>query len=65
MVLIDRVAKLFYLTVECENAHLNEFLGLKKGISFRVFSPYVGLGFKNLRGTPLSKHNLLKSSKLC
>ena len=27
----------------------------KKGISFRFLSPQIGLGFKNLRGTPLSK----------
>ena len=30
-------------------------MGLKKGISFRFVSPKMGLGFKNLRGTPLSK----------
>ena len=30
-------------------------LGLEKGISFRFHSPWIGLGFKNLCGTPLSK----------
>ena len=36
---LDRVAKLCYLIVECENPNLNEFLVPKKGISFRVLSP--------------------------
>ena len=36
---LDRVAELYYLIVECENASLNECLGLKKGISLRFLSP--------------------------
>ena len=37
--LLDRIAKLYYLILECENAHLNRCLSLKKGISFRLLSP--------------------------
>ena len=36
---IDRVAKLYYLILECENACINECLGLKKGITFHFLSP--------------------------
>ena len=36
---VDRVAKLCYLIVKCENARLNECFGLIKGISFRFLSP--------------------------
>ena len=40
---LDRVAKLYYLIMKCENARLIEChfpgLGLKKGISFRLRSP--------------------------
>ena len=51
---LDRVAKLYYLIMECENARLNErdFLGgLKKGIVFAFAVLKKGLGFKELRGT--------------
>ena len=41
--------------LECENVRLNECLGLKKDISVRFLSPYIGLRFKSFRGTPLSK----------
>ena len=41
---LDRVAKLYYLIMECENARLIGChfpgLGLKKGISFRLRSPF-------------------------
>ena len=47
---LDREDKLYYLVLECENALLNECLGVKKGISFLFLSPQIGLGFKNLRG---------------
>ena len=46
---LDRVAKLYYLIVECENARLNECLGLNLDLK------EIGLGLKNRRGTPLSK----------
>ena len=36
---LDRVAKLFYLILECGNACLNECLRLKKGIIFCFLSP--------------------------
>ena len=49
---LDREAKLYYLVLECENALLNECLGVKKGISFLFLSPQIGLGFKNLRQIP-------------
>ena len=51
---LDRVAKLYYLILECENARVNAVflkldisigchfsgLGLKMGISFRFLFPY-------------------------
>ena len=30
-------------------------LGLRKGINFRFLYPYIGSGFENVRGTPLSE----------
>ena len=55
---LDRIAKLYYLILECETANLNECLSLKK---VSVFAFLVlnrvrpGIGFKNFRDTPLSK----------